>query len=599
MSPTADDTIALHEQGPWSLADLLSEPSEAELAARIRELEEAVASLERVRPELAAGPSAERLREILAEYQSLVERMHVLGAYGSLWFASDTQSSAALTFRNRVEQALTRLANRTLFLTLWWQQLDDETAAGVLPDESTDADARHYLLDLRRLEPFTLEESLEQVINVKDANGMGGLLTVYSMLTNRLEYTLEVDGESRTLTRDELSAHTFSPRPELREAAYRELLRVLDRESPVLSQIYVNRVRDWHAENVELRGHASPIAVRNAANDLPDAAVEALLEVSTEHASVFQRYFRLKARELGVERLRRYDIYAPLGTSEKAIPWAEGVERVLDTFEAFSPEFAARARRVFDEKHVDSEIRRGKKGGAFCATVLPRMTPWLLLNYTGRVRDVATLAHELGHAVHSMLAEEHSVLVQHPSLPLAETASVFAEILLTDRLLAEESDPKLRREILAASLDDVYATVMRQAYFVRFEEEAHRSLLEGRSPEDLDELYLGLLHEQFGDSLEIDPGFRKEWVGIPHIFHTPFYCYAYSFGQLLVLALYRRYQEEGAAFVPGYLRLLATGGAASPERILAQVGVDPKDREFWRGGFEVVRERLDELAELA
>lgn len=598
MSPSRKTPFDVGPQGRWDLSDLLSDPGEGELARRIADLDAGVARFVACRPELDAVPTPDRLREILSEYQALVEQMHVLGAYGSLWFASDTQSPAALTFRNRVEQVLTGLGNRTLFFGLWWQQLDDTIAGDLLPDEATDADARHFLLDLRRLEPFTLDERTEQVINVKDANGMSGLLTLYSMLTNRLEYSLEVDGETRRLTRDELSAYTFSPRAELREAAYRELLSVLDRESNVLSQIYVNRVRDWHAENVELRGHGSPIAVRNAANDLPDAAVEALLAAASDHAPVFQRYFRLKARELGVERLRRYDIYAPLGTSDRRISWEDGVGLVLDTFAGFDDEFARRARRVFADGHVDSEIRKGKKGGAFCATVLPRLTPWLLVNYTGRVRDVATLAHELGHAVHSMLAEGHSVLVQHPSLPLAETASVFAEMLLTDRLLSEETDPSVRRELLAASLDDVYATVMRQAYFVRFEVEAHRMILEGRSPEELDEVYLGLLAEQFGDSLDIDPSFRREWVGIPHLFHTPFYCYAYSFGQLLVLALYRRYQAEGRSFVPGYLRMLSYGGAASPLAILAEVGVDPEDPEFWRGGFEVVSERVDELETL-
>jgi oligoendopeptidase F len=271
------------------------------------------------------------------------------------------------------------------------------------------------------------------------------------------------------------------------------------------------------------------------------------------------------------------------------------VGRVLDTFERFDAGFARSARRVFEDDHIDSEIRKGKKGGAFCATVLPSQTPWLLLNYTGRLRDVQTLAHELGHAVHSMLAEEHSVLTQHPSLPLAETASVFAERLLVDRLLQEETGETARRELLAASLDDIYATVLRQAYFVRFEIAAHDAILAGKSPDQVSDLYLGLLEEQFGDSLDLAPEFRWEWVSIPHLFQTPFYCYAYSFGQLLVLALYRRFQEQGEAFIPGYLRLLAHGGAARPREILAEVGVDMTDADFWRGGFEVVADLVSEL----
>ena len=355
-----------------------------------------------------------------------------------------------------------------------------------------------------------------------------------------------------------------------------------------------------HAEGsfAECRGFASPIQVRNVGNDLPDEAVETLVEVARANAPVFQRYFRLKAEWLGLDRLRRYDVYAPLAATERRIPYGEAVELVLDTFRRFHPRMATNAERVFADDHVDSEVRKGKKGGAFCATVLPSQSPWLLLNYTGRVRDVATLAHELGHAVHSLFAEGHSILTQHPALPLAETASVFGEMLLTDRLLGEESDPAVRRELLASAVDDVYATVLRQAYFTRFEMLAHQAVLEGRSPEHLDEIYLETLREQFGDSVELAPEFRREWITIPHIYQSPFYCYAYSFGQLLVLSLYQRYREEGAAFIPGYLELLSHGGSARPAEILAAAGVDVTDAAFWQGGFALVERMVDELASL-
>jgi oligoendopeptidase F len=268
---------------------------------------------------------------------------------------------------------------------------------------------------------------------------------------------------------------------------------------------------------------------------------------------------------------------------------------VLDTFRHFHPQVADQALRVFADNHIDSEVRKGKRGGAFCATVLPSLTPWVLVNYTGKVRDVATIAHELGHAIHSMAAEKHSILTQHPSLPLAETASVFAEMLLTERLLAEQPDPLVRRELLAASVDDMYATVMRQAYFVIFEQAAHAAVLENKSPEEISAMYFDLLAEQFGDSVEVGDEFRNEWVSIPHIYNTPFYCYAYSFGQLLVLALYRRYQQQGDAFKPGYLKLLAYGGSARPVDILAEANVDPADEAFWQGGFDVIRDMIDEL----
>jgi len=277
------------------------------------------------------------------------------------------------------------------------------------------------------------------------------------------------------------------------------------------------------------------------------------------------------------------------------VEYGDAAAMVLDTFRSFDPSVAAQVQRVFDQNHIDSEARKGKRGGAFCATVRPDVTPYVLLNYTGKVRDVATLAHELGHALHSMLAEHHSMLTQHSSLPLAETASVFAEILLTERLLNEEQDALVRRELLASSVDDMYATVMRQAFFVLFERVAHQAILDNASPDRLNELYLENLRTQFGDSVEIAPEFQHEWVSIPHIYHTPFYCYAYSFGQLLVLALYRRYQQEGDAFKPGYLKLLAYGGSAHPEQILREAGVDITDPAFWQGGFDVISEMIDEL----
>ena len=594
---TVTDSLDVGQLEPtaWDLSELLPAASEEIIVERLASLEVMVQSFEGRRDGLSAEMGQAALLEVVRQYEALVAQVDVLAAYGYLWFAADTQDQKALDFKNRIEQVLTDVQNRVLFFSLWWKQLDDESADALLPEGSEHADGRHFLQNLRRLRPFTLEEHSEQLINLKDADGMDAVLTLYSMLTNRLEFQLEVDGEQKSLTRDQLVANVYSPDPDLREATYRELFRGFESEATLLGQIYIHRLRDWYSENVQLRGFTSPIAVRNMANDIPDEAVETLLEVVREKSSIYQRYFRLKAELLGMKRLRRYDVYAPLAGSQKEIPYSEGVGLVLDTFASFHPEVAARAERVFAEGHIDSAIRKGKKGGAFCYTVLPSQTPWLLANYTGRVRDVATLAHELGHAIHSMMAADHSVLTQHPVLPLAETASVFAEMLLTDRLLAEEQDPLVRRDLLASAVDDIYATVLRQAFFVRFEIAAHDAVRAGKTVADLNALYLAELEEQFGDSVEIDSDFQHEWITIPHIYHTPFYCYAYSFGQMLVLALYRRYKEQGEAFIPGYLELLAAGGSQRPQEILTQVGVDITDPDFWRGGFSVVEDLIDQM----
>jgi oligoendopeptidase F len=245
---------------------------------------------------------------------------------------------------------------------------------------------------------------------------------------------------------------------------------------------------------------------------------------------------------------------------------------------------------------MDSEVRMGKRGGAFCASVVPGMTPYVLMNYQGRPDDVATMAHELGHAIHSMLAEHHTIFTWHASLPMAETASTFGEMMLLDKLMAEESDEEVIRDMLFRQIDDAYATIMRQAFFALFEREAHRMIREGASVQEMSKAYMENLREQFGDAVELSDEFKWEWVSIPHIYHTPFYVYAYAFGQLLVLSLYQQYKEEGESFKPRYLKILKAGGSAAPVRVLTEAGIDIHSAEFWQGGFDVI-ERLIEQVE--
>ncbi|HEX9597026.1 MAG TPA: M3 family metallopeptidase, partial [Anaerolineales bacterium] len=370
-------------------------------------------------------------------------------------------------------------------------------------------------------------------------------------------------------------------------------------DGPILGQMYQALVRDYHNENIDLRQFGSPISVRNLSNDIPDEVVNTLLDVAEKNAGIFQRFFKLKAKLLGMKQLRRYDIYAPVASSDKEYDYDYAVNLTLDSFRDFDPTVEALARKVFDQSHVDSEVRKGKQGGAFCSSGDPELTPWVLVNYNGSARDVSTVAHELGHAIHAMLADHHNVFTSHSSLPLAETASTFAEMLLVDRLLDEEKDEAVRRDILFAQVDDAYATIMRQIFFALFEREAHQKVQDGASVDDLNDAYMENLKAQFGDALEIGDEFKWEWVSIPHIYYYPFYVYAYAFGQLLVFALYQQYKEEGEAFKPRYLELLSAGGSMSPEDILKKAGVDMRDPSFWQGGFDFVASLVDELEKVA
>jgi oligoendopeptidase F len=271
---------------------------------------------------------------------------------------------------------------------------------------------------------------------------------------------------------------------------------------------------------------------------------------------------------------------------------------VLDSFSAFHPQVGELAQRVFDQDRLDSEVRKGKQGGAFCASINPEDTPYVLMNYTGRARDVATLAHELGHAIHAMLASHHTTFTFHSSLPLAETASTFGEMMLTEKLLSEETDEAVRRDILFKQMDDAFATILRQIYFALFERDAHEMIQKNASTDELSAAYMENLREQFGDSVELSDEFKWEWVSIPHIYHTPFYVYAYAFGQLLVFSLYQQYRAEGESFKPKYLKILSAGGSEAPEKILADAGIDIRSPRFWQGGFDVLSRMVDELEKL-
>lgn len=575
----------------WDLTHLLTQPV-TQFDHLIKKLDSQVSKFESLRGGLDSTMSSQVFVNILKLNETIAQDSARLSAYAYLWFSENTKNLEARAFKTKVEERLTAFQNRMLFFELWWQSVDESNAARLM---KFSGDVLYFLESIRRYKPHTLSEAEEKVINVKNTTGRHALNTIYDVLTNGLTFSLIVKGRKKALTREQLSMYVRSPDANMRESAYREMYRVFESHHDVLGELYTTLLNDWRTENVDLRRFTSPIAARNLSNDIPDEAVDALLNTCAKNASIFQDYFQLKARLCKIKPMSRYHIYAPHRTERTRYRYADAVRMVLDAYRGFSPLMADHAETVLQEQHVDGRTVTGKLSGAYCYSVLPGFTPYVLLNYTGEARDVATLAHELGHAVHSMMAADHSIFTFHSTLPLAETASVFGERLLSEALMAQESNQTVKQGLLLAQLDDIYATVIRQAYFILFEKTAHRMTAEGGTVKDLANAYLLNLRQQFGKAVKVPDEFRWEWLTIPHIFSSPFYCYAYSFGNLLVLALYRRYKQQGPSFIPNYLNLLAAGGSQSPDTILTNVGVDMRSEAFWQSGFDTIRDMVVEL----
>lgn len=575
----------------WNLKDLLRHPDK-DLEVRSRTLNDHVKSLERLRTRLSSTLTPRPFLEGLQLQEMIAAESSRLSAYAQLGFAQNTQSQRARAFETQVRKHLLPISNRALFFDLWWQRVGDRTARRLLRHAGK---YRYHLESLRRVKRHALSEAEEQIINVKNTTGREALDSLYDVIANGLTFQLDSRNGSRPLSREQLAVHFRDPSALVRRQAYDALFQVYSKHSNSLGDIYKALVMDWKNERVDLRGYASPIAVRNLHNDVPDKAVSTLLQTCRENRHVFQEYFRIKARICGFSRMTRYDVYAPPKIKKVFYPFDRAVKLVFDAYEQFSPTLADHARRVFAERHIDAAPTPGKMGGAFCYSVLPSLTPYVLLNYTGDARDVATLAHELGHAVHSMMARHHSVFTFHATLPLAETASVFGEQLLSDALLADATGTKVKQRLLLAQLDDLYATILRQAYFIEFENQAHDLIAEGTTIDGLAQTYFRLLKEQFGRTMTISRAFQWEWLTIPHIFRSPFYCYAYSFGNLLVLALFQRYKKEGKSFIPQYLELLSHGGSRSPQAMLSPLGIDLCKKSFWQAGFNRIQELVESL----
>jgi len=600
------EILMQHKPTTWNLSQLIENHKGEELQILIKSIEQAAKRIEGERGILKDSISSSQFQKLLNLVEGINEKISIVVGYAHLKYASDTSSNEGAALLTKMEMLSADVSNRLLFFDIWFKkQLDDRNANRLI--NSAPIVYREHLKHSRLLSKFTLSEPEEKIISTLEVSGSGALTKIYDRMTSSLEFVVQLKKGKRVIekkfsNKEKMLSMIRSTKKEERVSAYKSLLKEYKRNSGVLGEIYFNKVIQWNDEFIKLRGFKRPISVRNTYNNLDDSTVESLLQACRSNAKVFQRYFKEKATMIGLKKLHRYHLYAPLtvrGNYRERFSYQNAVSTVIDTFSDFDARFGKFATKVFNEKHVDSEIRRAKQGGAFCYTVTPKRTPYILLNFDGRIRDVSTMAHELGHAIHSMAASDKPISVAHAPLPLAETASVFAEILLNDRLrsnLAREQ----KAILLASQIDDMYATIMRQAYFTLFEIEAHKSITERNANiNEVSDLYLRNLEEQFGDSVTVSEDFRWEWLYIPHLYHTPFYCYAYSFGNLLVLSLYHQFRREGkSSFFPKYYKLLSSGGSRKTEEILSDIGIDISSRDFWQQGFDLVEKNVQELRDL-
>ena len=586
-----------YENGKWNLDALVKNPTRKTFDKKINEIQRQSERFAKNKFQLKPDISSKKFLQLIHEIEDITEKSSMIGGYAGLKFSEDTQSDEATALLTRISQFGSTIENKLLFFDLWWKkQVDEKNAKRLIKDAGDFSD---YLRYKRLVAKYSLTEPEEKIINTLDVTGISALVKIYDKITNAFTYTVNINGKKKTMGREELTTLVRNKNSKVREAAYKSLLTKYQDNKGVIGQIYQNIVLNWKNEGIDMRGFDNPISIQNMSNDVDDKTISVMLDVCKKNAPVFQKYFQQKAKRVGVKKLRRYDLYAPSKKSsgERNYTFDQGTKLVLDSLNRFSPDIADFAARVFNENHIDYSLRHGKRDGAFCSTPLPYITPFVLINYTGKTGDVFTLAHEIGHAVHSVAASDKSILVSDAPLPLAETASTYSELLLYDNISSKVSDTE-KATMLSDKIDDFYATIGRQSFFTLFEIEAHNQIANSITVDEISNIYRSNLKTQFGSSIDISDDFGIEWSCIPHFFHSPFYCYSYSFGNLLAVSLFQTYKNEGESFVSSYTDILAAGGSQKPEKLLKEHGLDISKAKFWQSGFDDIKKQVDELGKL-
>jgi oligoendopeptidase F len=624
VSQPADPEL---EQTAWDLDPLVDGRGDAGARAQLTDaLERAQAFAARHAgkvTEIDAATLEQAMRE-LAAIQELAGRA---ATYAGLRFSVDTSDPAYGALLQEVQERATQIETKLLFFELEWASLCDDHAEALLTDERL-AFCAHHLSNVRRYREHLLSEPEEKILAEKSVTGASAWSRLFDELTSAIEVRLPGGGSSgqpfkagdagdamcdggdgedagdaggaETVALDVALSRLALPDRELRRTTAEAVTEAL---APGLrTRVFLfNTLLADKATDDRLRRYPSWLAARNLSNEASDESVAALMEAVRARYELPRRWYRLKARLLGIERLADYDRMAAVTEDEVTYSFAQAREIVLDCYSSFSSELGAVAKRFFDGRFVDAPVRPAKRGGAFCASAAPSAHPYVMLNYTSRRRDVLTLAHELGHGVHFALAADQGVFHQGTPLTLAETASVFGETIVFGRLLEQDSSPSSRLALLAENIEGAIATVFRQVAMNRFEDLVHTARREQGelSLERFGELWADSQKEMLGDSVEITDGYRSWWSYIPHFIGSPGYVYAYAYGQLLALSVYQRYEQRGEEFVPRYIELLAAGGSRSPEELGRIVDVDLADPGFWDAGLDLVERQLQAAEEAA
>ncbi|MCY3763095.1 MAG: M3 family oligoendopeptidase [Gemmatimonadetes bacterium] len=585
----------------WDLSDLYAGADDPgldrdmrEAARRARQFEEKYKGTIS-----AAGLPAAHLRQALADYEDLLTLRSRPGAYAGLLYSTDTADPARGALLQKTREFDSSTATHLVFFDLEIGRIPPQTYERI-KDSPELAPYRHYLDHERRMAAHNLDEAEEKIL-VETANSRGkAFARLATEVNSRTRFLMEEEGGAVEKSQSEILVLLYDPDRDTRRRAAAAITEGLRRNTHVCTFVYNTLL---HEKDVldRLRSYRAPEDSRHLDNELSGEVVDAVSEVCAANYGTVAAYYRLKRRLLGLDELTHYDRYAPITGGETDIPFGQARDIVLEAFGEFSPRLVDICEPFFERRWIDAALADGKRGGAYCAGITPDLHPYVFLNYTGSPRDVMTLAHELGHGIHDVLASRNHLLDYHPVLPMAETASTFAEMLVFDRLRGELDSDRERLALLCGKIEDTFATVFRQIAMYRFEQQAHRARREeGELPsERLDELWQRNMQEMFGDALTLGDDHACWWLYIPHIVDVPFYVYAYAFGELLVLALYARYRSEGEAFVGRYFELLAAGGSRAPAELLAGLEIDVASRDFWQGGCDLIRQRVDEAAALA